>query len=56
MPEGHSAAQLVGARSTAILFSYSAGNFTAMSMSVCARACVCVCVHVHGQARKPGMD
>ena len=43
MPEGHSAAQLVGARSTAILFSYSAGNFTAMSMSVCARARVCVC-------------
>ena len=42
MPEGHSAAQLVGAGSTAILFSYSSGKFTAMSMSV--RVCVCVCV------------
>ena len=41
MPEGHSAAQLVGVGSVAILFSYSAGKFTAMSMSV--RACTCVC-------------
>ena len=55
MPEGHSAAQLVGVGSVAILFSYSAGKFTAMSMSV--RACTCVCAGVWtGKEARDGLD
>lgn len=54
MPEGHSAAQLVGAGSTAIVLS-----LFCKEVSCCVRACVCVwgvcvctSVHVHGEEQR----